>query len=147
MTDRREGERRQFIDPKFLAQTVVTIALSAASAFYASYIGTQTKTAVLERAVAGVETSVTDLVREQATLTATINKASIDSARETARLQSDVAAREREIDETKAEMKRADKELFDAIKLQELRVDGIGRSIARIEGEMNAERKGRGERQ
>jgi hypothetical protein len=141
MTDRREGERRQLIEPKFLAQTAVMVLLSAASAFYASYMGTQTKTLLLERAVAGVEKSVDELVRMQSTLTATINQQGIVSATATAKLESAVMAREREIDETKQEMRRANKEMSDALRLQEIRAEGIRMEVATLKGEMNAERK------
>lgn len=131
------AERRQWLTPQFVIQTLIMVAMSGGSAF----IAYGTKTAVLERTVDRVEVLVSDIVKQQATLIATVNKSNIDSARDTTRLQADLAAVSKELAEFKAAAQRQDEQLANAIKLQDLQVINFGKSIATIQGEMNAERR------
>ncbi len=133
------AERRQLLTPQFVIQTLIMVAMSGGSAFFAY----GTKTAVLERTVDRVEVLVSDIVKQQATLIATVNKSNIDSARETTRLQADLAAASKELTEFKAAVQRKDDELANAIRLQDLQMINFGKSIATIQGELNAERRKR----
>lgn len=139
-TDRREGVRR-LIDRKQATGIIITIFVSAASAFVASYLGTQTKTAVLERAVAGVESNVADLKGLIGTLTSTVTNSNLATARETATLQTAVAAQSKDLSDAEAEFREADKSLAEEIRLQNLKLETFGRIVATIQGELNAERK------
>lgn len=145
MTDRREGERRQLVDPKALVSTLIAVVLSGASAFVAAYLGTQTKTAVLERAVAGVESNVSELKTLIGTLNSTVTNSNLATARETSALQASVASQAREIAAVREELKDVNKSVGEKVDTQNLKIETFGRMIATIQGELNAERKSKKE--
>lgn len=133
MTDRREGERRQLIDYKF----IITIALSIGGAWIGSWTGSQTRTAVIERAVGDVEKSLIG-VREQITgLTTLVNNSNIKSAGEIAELKAGLAAKDRENSEIRKQLDQ----LLEYHNLNVSRIDALRDRFSRVEGEMNATRK------
>lgn len=151
------SDRRQWIDVKFIIQTAISVSLAVGGAVLGSYIGTQTRTAVLESVVSSLKETVTSQANATrsalADLSMLVTSTNKETSRAVADLQASVAAKDREIaelrrvnDSLRAEMNDRDDKLGNEIKLQELRVDGMGKSIARIEGEMNADRANRPKR-
>lgn len=134
-------ERRQLIDPKALVTILIGVVLSGISAFVAAYLGTQTKTAVLERAVAGVESNVSELKLLIGTLNTTVNNSNLAAARETSALQAAVAAQAKDLADVKDELKDADSNLSEEVRLLNLKIETFGRTIATVQGELNAERR------
>lgn len=165
MTDSKT-ERRQLIDPKALTTILIGVLLSGISAFVAAYLGTQTRTAVLERAVATVERAIASVeatvekYAQQQVATANEMRGRFDqlsrsvtdarekTAGEVAELRTNMSAKDREIaeirrqgEEMKTSIVRGDDRLADAIKLESLRIDNVKSAVSEIKGELNAKRK------
>lgn len=133
--DRRAPAKWQFLIP------VLSLFFSVVGA----WAGSQSRTAVLESNFASLKETVTSQGNETRTTLGNLTQRVDSSNQKTGEA---LAANNKEIENLRREnsalrddVSRADDKLSDAIKLQELRVDGIGRSIATIQGELNAERK------
>ncbi len=141
-------DRRQWIDMKFVVQTAVTIALSVGGAALGSYMGTQTKTAVLENAVSGMTREMEGL-RGQITgqtnefraslsaLSTLVNNTNLKAASDGAKFQSDVEAMRREIENEQ----RARGQLSEYYELQASRLDAMRDRLSRLEGELKLQPK------
>lgn len=126
------ADRRQWIEPKFIISTAITLTLSVGGAALGSYMGTQTRTAVLESAVSSM-TREMEGVRTQLTGVATlINNTNVKAASDSAKFQSD-------IDALRAEHNKL-REYYD---LQASRLDALRDRLSRIEGEKAAEQNKR----
>lgn len=140
--ERRVGERRHLIDGKFVAQTAIAVAISAVSAFGASYLGTQTKTAVLENSVSSLKETVTSQGNETRlalnALTTLVNNSNKQNASDVSELRTGLIAKDKEI----ADLNKRYDHLFEYYNLQTSRLDALRDRTSRIEGELNRERKG-----
>lgn len=149
MADRREGS---LIDPKAVVQILFATLVSGIVAFVAAYLGTQTKTAVLERAVASVEATVGKYATQQEALanemrarfdglSTLVNNSNVKAAQDVASLREQIAASNKAQDELRISIKDVSRRTVELHDWQTSRVDGLRDKVATIQGQLNAERK------
>ena len=138
------AERRQLLTPQFVIQTLLMMAMGAASAFFAGQI----RTAVLDSSVQNM-TREMELLRAQVTgqtnefrgrweaLNTLINNSSVKSAGDIAELKTTLAAKDKEITALRDQNnKLAEKDDWLVSQINVLRD-----KVATIQGELNAARK------
>jgi uncharacterized protein YoxC len=141
-------DRRQWIDSKFIIQTAISVSLAVGGAVLGSYVGTQTRTAVLERTVdtmtdemKGLRGQITSQTNEFRglldSLATLVNNSNLKTGQDVAKLQSDVDALGRAIEDRKS----SEDSLKEYYELQASRLDGLRDRLSRLEGELKIPKK------
>lgn len=133
-------DRRQHVDTKFIIQVSITLILSVGGAVLGSYIGTQTRTAVLENAFASLAKEMEGMRTQLTGITSMVNNANARNDADISGIQTDLKAKEREIDDLKREIERLRASGEDADKVANLKIESLNGKVATIIGEMNADR-------
>jgi hypothetical protein len=141
MADRREGERRQNWIP------ILSFAFSIIGSVGGSWVGSQTRTAVIETNVSSLKETVTSQGNETRSAIAGLTTLINSSNSRIGLLETANGARDRQIegvmrivDDMKVTMARADDDMRTDIKVQANILKNIQIGIARIEGELNSNR-------
>lgn len=145
-------DRRQWIDGKFVIQMCITLGLALGGAWIGSYAGSIQRTAVLETTASSITKELKEFREAMAqqtnelrtslrSLETTVNSNNTQNVQTISALQTDLRAKDRELDDIKRmyDKKIADLEMKND--WQTSRVDGVRDRLSRIEGEMNVNRK------